>query len=1239
MATSSQRRLNPNSVRQFGSGQEAFKIRDLTELQTKSYVGFLQEELTADKRKNQGLESVFREIFPIQSYDTTVSLEYLRYELGKPRYTPEECRQLRLTYGKPLKVYLRLNREQPFEEEVYLGDIPVMLGGGEFIINGAERVVVNQLHRSPGVDFVEETEGTGDRRVPSARIIPDRGSWIEINVTKKDSLSVRIDQSGKFSVMTLLRAMSDKLSTDSDLLKAFYEEKSEKIADGRSAAKLEGKISCDDVIYPSGHERAGEIIVEAGHKISKAAAETICTAGVKKVDVIDAPKVPFVLNSLAEDNTSSHEEALLRIYQRLRPGNPPNLEKARLLFHEKFFDVNRYRLGRVGRFRVNRKLNLGVPEDVMTLRPEDLIASIKYLVDLSGQEGTAQYDDIDHLGNRRLRTIDELACEELRKGFLKLRRTVQERMSLKDAEDMSPRSLVNPKSISAAIEYFFGRGELSQVVDQTNPLSQLTHERRLSALGPGGLNRKRAGFEVRDVHISHYGRICPIETPEGTNIGLISSLAIYAAVDEYGFLITPYRVVENGKLTNEVRWLRADQEADSYIAPADTETKSGELVAGPGLIARHRADFQIVAPTQVQFMDIAPSQMVGVSAGLIPFLEHDDANRALMGSNMQRQAVPLLITEPPIVATGLEKEVAQNSAMVVRARRAGKVTFCDATRIEIGADIYPLKKFQGLNERTCLNQRPIVKLGDKVKEGQIIADGAATHLGELALGRNVLVGFMSFDGFNYEDAIIISEELVKNDTYTSIHIEEADVEIRETKLGREEFTRDIPNVSEKALRNLDETGIVRVGTYVRPGDILVGKVSPKSKTELTPEEKLLHAIFGRAGEDVKNDSLEVSSGVEGIVINTQKFSRRMSLTEDERKEFEKELKRIEAEGNQDISNAFTALINEMEAAIGTKLTDADGTPFAGGQDPKFVAEQAQTFNLSRLLNRLDSAHHSELRRIHKQSWQHVENALDERDRRTNSMKRGDELRNGVLQMVKVYIATKRVISVGDKMAGRHGNKGVISKVLPVEDMPFLPDGTPLQILLNPLGVPSRMNVGQILETHLGWAGAKLGFQAVTPVFDGATESDINDCLEAAQLPRHGKIRLFDGRTGEPMEQETTVGYIYMLKLHHLVDDKVHARSTGPYSLITQQPLGGKARFGGQRFGEMEVWALEAYGAAYILQELLTVKSDDVEGRTKIYESMVKGENTLEAGTPASFDVLTNEIRGLALNMRLEKRRL
>ena len=1243
MATPVQRRLVPEQVRVFGSGRDYQTPPDLTKIQTASYSCFLQSDTLPEKRKAQGIEGVLQEIFPIESYDKKLKLSYVRYELGKPRYTPQECRQLRLTYGQPFRVWLRLEKEQPIEEEVFLGDIPIMLGGGEFIINGAERVVVSQLHRSPGIDFVMESDATSGRDLPSCRVIPERGSWIEINITKKDALTVRIDQSGKFSALTLLRAMDPKFGEDSAILKAFYDTAKVKVVDGRSAGKLEGKVAVDDIVYPGTSDRAGEIIVEVGHKISKDAAELICTCGVKTVEIMAAPRSPLIFNSLIEDNTSSHEEALLRIYQRLRPGNPPALEKARTLFHEKFFDENRYRLGRVGRFRINRKLDLGVPEKEMTLRPDDILASIRYLLELATPGGEAFTDDIDHLGNRRLRTIDELACDELRKGFLKLRRTVQERMSMKEVDDMTPRSLVNPKSISAAIEYFFGRGELSQVVDQTNPLSQLTHERRLSALGPGGLNRKRAGFEVRDVHISHYGRICPIETPEGTNIGLISSLAIYASVDDYGFLVTPYTVVKNGKVTEEVEWLRADQETEVFVAPADTAVDGGKIIGqkalGGNILARFRADFELVKPEEVSYMDIAPAQMVGVSAGLIPFLEHDDANRALMGSNMQRQAVPLLVAEPPIVGTGMERRVAENSSMLIRAKRAGKVNYVDSTRIEIGNDVYHLKKYAGLNERTCQNQKPLVMKDDKVEKNQVIADGAATHKGELALGRNVLVGFMSFDGCNYEDAIIISEELVQNDTYTSIHIEEFDVEVRETKLGREEFTRDIPNVSEKALRNLDENGIVRVGTYVKPGDILVGKVSPKSKTELTPEEKLLHAIFGRAGEDVKNDSLEVPSGIEGIVIDSQRFSRRMSLSEEERKVFEKDLKAAESDGNENIADAFGAMITEMEDVLGKTMTDEDETPLVRDQDPKFVAEKAANFRLVTFTETMRSdSKISKVNALYKELWPAVEKAIDERDRTVNSMKRGDELRSGVLQMVKVYIATKRTISVGDKMAGRHGNKGVISKILPVEDMPYLEDGTPIQIMLNPLGVPSRMNVGQILETHLGWAGSKLGFQAITPVFDGASESEINKCLDEAGLPAHGKHTLYDGRTGEACTQETTVGYIYMLKLHHLVDDKVHARSTGPYSLITQQPLGGKARFGGQRFGEMEVWALEAYGAAYILQELLTVKSDDVEGRTKIYESMVKGENTLEAGTPASFDVLTNEIRGLALNMQLEKRR-
>ena len=1252
MATPAVRRLQPTEIRHFGSRRASHAIPDLTEIQTRFYDRFLQYDTAPTKRKDEGIEGVLREIFPVESYDKTVKLEYLRYELGKPRYDPDECRQLRLTYGRPLRVLMRLTREQPIEEEVYLGDVPIMLGGGEFIINGAERVVVSQLHRSPGIDFVADTT-SADRKTFNCRIIPERGSWIEFNVSKKDTLQVRIDQSGKFSALTLLRAMDPKYSRDAAILKLFYKSSVEKVSGSRSVPKLEGKIAVDDIVYPKTSERAGEILVDAGCKITHDMAELICTSGLQAVELMQEQKVPLIMNSLREDADESkkrtnvapsHEDALVRIYQRLRPGNPAALDKARTLFDEKFKDTNRYRLGRVGRFRINRKLGLAVPETEMTLRPDDLIAAIRYMLQLSEGEGEVEVDDIDHLGNRRLRTIDELASDELRKGFLKLRRTVQERMSLKDVAEMSPRSLINPKSISAAIEYFFGRGELSQVVDQTNPLSMLTHERRLSALGPGGLNRKRAGFEVRDVHISHYGRICPIETPEGTNIGLISSLAIYSGVDSYGFLVTPYRKVSKCKLTDDVVWLRADEEHEAHLASADASEIDSKL-QGESIIARYRGDFVLVAADDIQYIDVAPSQMVGVSAGLIPFLEHDDANRALMGSNMQRQAVPLLITEPPIVATGMERDVAVNSGLIVRAARKGVVGYLDAERIEInvsggsgGTDIYKMRKFVGLNERTCQNQKPIVSLGQKVEKGDVLADGAATYKGELALGRNVLVGFMAWDGFNFEDAIIISEELVEEDVYTSIHIEEYDIEIRDTKLGREEFTRDIPNVGERALHNLDEGGIVRIGTYVRSGDILVGKVSPKSKTELTPEEKLLHAIFGRAGEDVKNDSLEVPSGVEGIVTATEKFSRRMSLSEEERHEFEKQLKETENEGNLRVAEAFGAMAAEIEKVLQKPLTAADGSPLVRDQDHKVVADRAVAFHLDSLDVR-SPQRKTDIEKIYKTMWPAVEEAIDARDRSLNSMKRGDELRPGVLQMVKVYVAAKRAISVGDKMAGRHGNKGVIAKILPKEDMPFLADGTPVQILLNPLGVPSRMNVGQILETHLGWAGKLLGFQAITPVFDGANEDEINALLKQAGLPSHGKTQLYDGRTGDRLEQETTVGYIYMLKLHHLVDDKVHARSTGPYSLITQQPLGGKARFGGQRFGEMEVWALEAYGAAYTLQELLTVKSDDVEGRTKIYESMVKGENTLEAGTPASFDVLTNEIRGLALNMSLEKRRI
>jgi len=1208
------------------------KVPPLTDIQLRSYERFLQYGIPLDKREQVGLEGVLREVFPIESYDKTTVLQFLRYELGKPRFGPDECRQLRLTYGRPFKVYLRLAGEQTVEEEVYLGDMPIMLGGGEFIINGAERVVVSQLHRSPGVDFVVTTEG--DKKLHSCRIIPERGSWIELNVTKKDSLSVRIDQSGKFSAMTLLRAMDPKYSRNSDILAAFHPVK-QLSKDKKNHAELLGKQLADDVIDPE----TGEIYLESGQTIDQARLDMLQATGVKNVKVISSAKEdPLILAALAEDATSSHEEALLKIYQRMRPGNPASLEKARDLFKEKFLDANRYRLGKVGRFRINRKFEQekDVPDDRMTLEPTDLVNAIRYLLKLRAGEGII--DDIDHLGNRRVRTIDELAAEELRKGFLKLRRTVQERMQNREKQDLTPRSLINPKSVSAAIEYFFGRGELSQVVDQTNPLSQLTHERRLSALGPGGLNRKRAGFDVRDVHISHYGRICPIETPEGTNIGLISHLSIYAGVDDYGFLITPYRVVKDRKLTNEVRWLRADEESDAYIAPADVEVEGGKIVGHESrLTARHQGEFVTATADMIQYIDVSPRQMVGVSAGLIPFLEHDDANRALMGSNMQRQAVPLLVTEPPIVATGLERDVAQNSGLVVRSDRDGVVRYVDSQRIRVEEKEFILEKFVGLNEHTCQNQKPLVKVGQKVKKGEVIADGAATHQAELALGRNVLVAFMSWEGYNFEDAIIISERLVEKDTYTSIHIEEFEIEIRESKLGKEEFTRDIPNVSPKALNNLDDSGIVRVGTHVAHGDILVGKVVPKSKSELTPEEKLLHAIFGRAGEDVKNESLEVPPGVEGVVTATERFSRRAHMSDAEKKEVDRLEKEHRENSNKKIAELFREMLEALCEHLKVKsLKDSRNNKVLGAdKDDKSMAEQAAEFRLDHLDLR-SPAERKKAEEIYHRHREQIEFHIEERDRLINNLKRGDELPNGVQQMVKVYVATKRVISVGDKMAGRHGNKGVISKILPVEDMPFLADGTPVDILLNPLGVPSRMNVGQILETHLGAAAARLGFKAITPVFDGASEEDIRSVLKQAGLPESGKSYLFDGRTGERFEQPVTVGFIYMLKLHHLVDDKVHARATGPYSLITQQPLGGKARFGGQRFGEMEVWALEAYGAAYILQELLTVKSDDVDGRTKIYESMVKGENTLEAGLPASFDVLTNEIKGLALNLQLEK---
>ena len=1251
------------TVRDYSKVGDAIPVPDLIGIQTRSYARYLQEDLAAGKRENHGLEALLREMFPIESYDGKLSLHYISYELGKARYTPDECRELRLTYGMPLRIRLRLVRkdsDEIQEDQIYLGDMPIMIGGGEFIINGAERVIVSQLHRSPGVDFIKD-QAEGDRALYACRIIPERGSWIEIEVTKKDVLVVRIDQSSKLPATTFLRAMDEAYSTDDAIVGEFFKTKSVR----SSALKPELYT-----VSPILDEETDEVLVRAGCQLGDAV-ERIQESSVKSFKVISKVSDPLILNTLAEDTSRSHEEALLKIYSRLRPGNPPHADKARKLFAEKFFDENRYRLGKVGRFRLNRKFRINRDGGAMTLTVVDMINCLKYLLKLRTGESEFTIDDIDHLGNRRLRTIDELCADEMRKGFLKLRRTVQERMSLKDPDQLGRvAELLNSKSISSAIELFFGRGELSQVVDQTNPLSQLTHERRLSALGPGGLNRKRAGFEVRDVHISHYGRICPIETPEGTNIGLIASLSLYSTVDDFGFLITPYRAVGKDGKIGAHRYLRADEETRETLAPPEAVEPGGKRLYDGPLIVRRHGDLGQATSEEVTFVDISPKQTIGVSASLIPFLEHDDANRALMGSNMQRQAVPLLKVDPPLVGTGMERAVAANSGMVVRSRSNGKVTYVDAMRIVINdTDEYELRKFRGLNERTCMNQKPLVRIGQRVKEGEIIADGPATSNGELALGKNLLVAFMTYDGHNFEDAIVISDRLVRNDTFTSIHIDAYDIEVRETKLGREEFTADIPNVSERALANLDVNGVIGIGTRVQQRDILVGKVSPKSKSELSPEEKLLHAIFGRAGEDVKNDSLELPSGEEGIVIGAKRFSRRLHMSDEERKVLSAEIQQYLAGQNARIIACFKQVCGEIEALMGTPMIDPNTRQKVGHSNlDEVILEQIEIFTghvRARDLKWVKpSAERDRALKITDRFWPRIEEIQEERDRKAAQMKRGDELPSGVLEMVKVYVATKRQISVGDKMAGRHGNKGVIAKIVPEADMPFLDDGTPIDIMLNPLGVPSRMNVGQVLETHLGWAAKVLGFQAITPVFDGASEQEIHDALAEAnevaaaresegasvagagfsgmtfaRLLPGGKTMLRDGRTGEYFDQPVTAGYIYMMKLHHLVDDKIHARATGPYSLITQQPLGGKARTGGQRFGEMEVWGLEAYGAAYTLQELLTVKSDDVEGRTKIYETMVKGRNTLEAGTPVSFDVLCNEIRGLCLNIHLEKRRI
>ncbi|MCX7933883.1 MAG: DNA-directed RNA polymerase subunit beta, partial [Planctomycetota bacterium] len=1102
-------------------------------------------------------------------------------------------------------------------------------------INGAERVIVTQLQRSPGVDFGVEVHPSG-KRLHSCRIIPERGSWIQVEVTSKDSLVVKIDRSGKIPATMFLRALAPELSTNADILRAFYETEVVELTP-RNLERLRDRALCVSEVT---NVSTGEVILASGAVLSAEVLDQMRNYGIEKLEVMYSPSDELILNTLAEDESRNHEDALKRLYVRLRPGTPVTLEKAKDLFHERFFDDKRYNFGAIGRFRINRKFQIE-DDDRMTLNGADLLNVCHYILKLRAGEG--KIDDIDHMENRRARSIKDLIMAEIRNAMIKLRRGVREQMVIKDINDVKPHQLLNATIFSSAIDYFFQRGELSQVVDQSNPLAQLVHERRLSALGPGGLNRKRAGFEVRDVHTSHYGRICPVETPEGTNIGLIVSLATYAVINDYGFLLTPYYVVKNRRITDELVYLRADEEIAHYIAQANVPADSKGRIIPDRVMCRHNEEFTECAADQVTLIDVAPQQLVGISASLIPFLEHDDANRALMGSNMQRQAVPLIKPEIPLVATGMERMVVRNSGMIARASEDGVVTYADAQEIRVtssecvgGERVYRLHKYKCLNDGTTLNQTPLVRRGDKVKKNDPLTEGAATVQGELALGRNVLVAFMVWEGYNFEDAILVSEKLIREDSFTSIHIEEFSVEVRETKIGTEEITRDIPGVSEAMLANLDADGLIRIGTKVKPGDILVGKIAPKAKTEFSSEEKLLRAIFGRAGEDVKNESLVVPPGTEGYVIAVQRFSRHSPTGEEERRAARRKCEKLTAEMRARVAEEIKIKFRRLEEVLGGEIRTKRGKVL---RLPR-VADYERLIELQQqmLLADLDipPAKRARAQAICVEHDRRIRFLETRCDVECGRLLRGDELRPGVLEMVRVLVAVKRKLSLGDKMAGRHGNKGVVARILPEEDMPFLEDGTPIEMILNPLGVPSRMNVGQILETHLGWAAHKLGFRAITPVFDGCREEEIFAALAEAGLPADGKTVLYDGRTGEPFHERVTVGMMYVMKLHHLVAEKIHARATGPYSLITQQPLGGKARNGGQRFGEMEVWALEAYGAANILQELLTVKSDDVEGRTKIYEAMVKGENTVEPGMPVSFDVLCNEIRGLALNIRLEK---
>ncbi len=1256
---------------QFGKIKEVLEPPNLIEVQLNSYREFLQKETPAHKRTIIGLQSVFKEVFPIESYDNKVVLDFAHYEVGEPKLSAHQAQRDGETYSAPLYVTFTLKDETGTKEErVYMGELPLMTDRGTFAINGAERVVVSQLHRSPGICFEMNLHLNG-KQLHGFRIIPDRGSWLEVQFDTNDLLYVYLDRRRrrrKFLATTFLRAIG--YGKDEDIIKQFYNIEDLKLKASLDEAELSSKVLFSDVVDND------TVVAKAYEPLTPGIISALMALGQKTAKVITVSADDLLLKSLKKDPAKDEEEALKDIYRRLRPGDPPTVPNARALLKRLFFDPKKYDLTRVGRYKINQKLNLKANEDERVLLPSDFVSSIRYLLKLRQGEGIL--DDIDHLGSRRVRAVGELLSNQCRVGLARTERLVKERMTLFDVnlEGMTPQKLINPKALSAVVRDFFGRSQLSQFMDQTNPLAELTHKRRLSALGPGGLNRDRAGFEVRDVHPSHYGRICPIETPEGPNIGLINSMSTFARINDFGFIETPYRKIVNGMVLDKIEYLTADQEETHALAQANNPLNPDGSFVHKKISVRFRGDYLEVEPTTATFMDVSPKQMISIAAGLIPFLEHDDANRALMGSNMQRQGVPLLITEAPLIGTGLEAKAARDSRAVITAEKdcKGKVAaataeviiitkdgklpctdaefladpFCVKHHPDKGVFSLPLRKFMRSNAGTCMNQKPLVRRGDVVKPGDVLADGPCTDKGELALGRNVLVAFMSWNGYNFEDAITISQKVVKEDIYTSIHIEEFEVGARDTKLGPEEITRDIPNVGEEALRNLSADGVVRIGAEVKPGDILVGKITPKSETELAPEERLLRAIFGEKAADVKDTSLRVPSGCTGIVMDVRVSSRKDNAKEKvSAAESRKQAKVIEEE--------FKTKHNELVELLTDKLADI----LLGEKIPLDVVN-AQTGEIlvpankkitKALLARVAEAHDhididpSPVRNkifdiigTFEQKFVELE---EEREGALDKVEAGDEPDNGIVKQVKVYIASKRKLSVGDKMAGRHGNKGVVAKIVPEEDMPFLEDGTPVDIVLNPLGVPSRMNVGQVLETHLGVAARALGFKVATPVFDGIPEEKIMGYLKEAKtttamswIGLNGKSSLFDGRTGEPFHQDVVVGIIYMMKLNHLVADKIHARAVGPYSLVTQQPLGGKAQYGGQRFGEMEVWALEAYGAAYTLQELLTVKSDDVAGRTRIYESIVKGDNNLEAGTPESFNVLIKEMQSLGLDVKV-----